>query len=119
MFRRFGSRVTVIGQREQILTPQDPDMAIAVQTLLERDGIDFLLKSKVLWIDRAGKETILQAQASDHEVSLQGSHLLVAVGRAPTTDTITLFNHSKQKKRGAGTDSVRAQPDSRTDSSAR
>ena len=90
MFRRFGSRVTVIGQRGQILSPQDPDIAIAVQALLERDGIEFLLKSKVLWIDRAGSETILQIQVGDREVSLQGSHLLVAVGRASTTDTLNL-----------------------------
>ncbi|MBI4780800.1 MAG: mercuric reductase [Oscillatoriophycideae cyanobacterium NC_groundwater_1537_Pr4_S-0.65um_50_18] len=90
MFRRFGSRVTVIGQREQILSSQDPDIAIAIQALLERDGIEFLLKSKVLWIDRAGNETILQIQVGDREISLQGSHLLVAVGRAPTTDTLNL-----------------------------
>lgn len=38
MFRRFGSRVTVIGQSEQILSSQDLDMA-AVQTLLERDAL--------------------------------------------------------------------------------
>ena len=48
MFRRFGSRVTVIGQRDQILSSQDPDIAIAVQTLLEKDGIDFCLNAKVL-----------------------------------------------------------------------
>lgn len=90
MFRRFGSRVTVIGQSEQILSQQDSDIAIAIQTLLERDGIEFLLKSKVLWIDRAGNETILQIQVADREVSLQGSHLLVAVGRSPTTDSLNL-----------------------------
>ena len=90
MFRRFGSRVTVIGQREQILSSQDPDIAITVQSFLERDGIEFLLKSKVLWIDRAGNETSLQIRVGDREVSLQGSHLLVAVGRAPTTDTLNL-----------------------------
>ena len=90
MFRRFGSRVTVIGQREQILSPQDPDIAIAVQTLLERDSINFLLKSKVLKVDRAGNETILQVQVGDREMSFHGSHLLVAVGRAPTTDALNL-----------------------------
>ncbi len=90
MFRRFGGRVTVIGQREQILSNQDPDIAIAVQTLLERDGIDFLLKAKVLRVDRIGNETILQIQVADREISLQGTHLLVAVGRASTTDTLSL-----------------------------
>lgn len=90
MFRRFGCRVTVIGQSEQILSQQDPDMAIAVQTLLERDGIEFLLKAKVLRVDRADNATKLQLQIADQEIALQGSHLLVAVGRAPTTDCLNL-----------------------------
>ncbi|MEH2321677.1 mercuric reductase [Nostoc sp.] len=90
MFRRFGCRVTVIGQSEQILSQQDPDMAIAVQRLLERDGIEFLLKTKVLRVDGAGNETILQIQVADRQISLQGSHLLVAVGRAPNTDSLNL-----------------------------
>ncbi|MBD1868023.1 mercuric reductase [Cyanobacteria bacterium FACHB-471] len=90
MFRRFGSRVTVIGQSGQILSQHDPDIAIAVQTLLERDGIDFLLKAKVLKVDRTGNATQLQIQVGDRQVSLEGSHLLIAVGRAPTTDSLNL-----------------------------
>ncbi|MEH2370970.1 mercuric reductase [Nostoc sp.] len=90
MFRRFGSGVTVIGQSEQILSQQDPDIAIAVQTLLEKDGIEFLLKAKVLRIDRTGNETILQIQVGDRSFSLQGSHLLVAVGRAPNIESLNL-----------------------------
>ena len=90
MFRRFGSHVTVIGQSAQVLSQQDPDIASAVQTLLERDGIDFLLKAKVLKVNRAGNATRLQLQVADREMSLEGSHLLVAVGRAPTTDTLNL-----------------------------
>ena len=90
MFRRFGSRVTVIGQSEQILSQQDPDIAIAVQRLLEQDGIEFLLKAKVLRVDRTGNETILKIQVADRPLSLQGSHLLVAVGRAPNTESLNL-----------------------------
>lgn len=65
-------------------------MALAVQTLLEHEGIEFLLAAKVLKVDRAGNETILQIQVGDRQISLQGSHLLVAVGRASTTDTLNL-----------------------------
>jgi pyruvate/2-oxoglutarate dehydrogenase complex dihydrolipoamide dehydrogenase (E3) component len=90
MFRRFGSRVTVIGQSEQILSQQDPDIASAVQTLLERDGIEFLLKAKVLRVDRAGNEAMLQIQVAERQISLQGSQLLVAVGRAPNIDALNL-----------------------------
>ncbi|MGQ4646232.1 FAD-dependent oxidoreductase [Lyngbya aestuarii] len=90
MFRRFGSCVTVIGQSEQILSQQDPDIAIAVQTLLEREGIEFLLKAKVLSVDRVGNATKLQIQIADRAIELQCSHLLVAVGRVPTTDSLNL-----------------------------
>jgi pyruvate/2-oxoglutarate dehydrogenase complex dihydrolipoamide dehydrogenase (E3) component len=90
MFRRFGCRVTVIGHSEQILSHQDTDIALAVQTLLERDGIDFLLKTKVLRVERSVHGTVLQLQVAERETSLQGTQLLVAVGRAPTTDTLNL-----------------------------
>jgi pyruvate/2-oxoglutarate dehydrogenase complex dihydrolipoamide dehydrogenase (E3) component len=90
MFQRFGARITVIGQSEQILSSQDPDIALAVQTLLERNGVEFLLNSKVLNVVRGDNATSLQIQAGDREISLHGSHLLVAVGRAPTTDTLNL-----------------------------
>lgn len=90
MFRRFGCGVTVIGQSEQILSQQDPDIAIAVQKLLERDGIEFLLKAKVLRVARTDNQTILQIQVGDREITLQGSHLLVAVGRAPNTESLNL-----------------------------
>lgn len=90
MFRRFGSRVTVIGQSEQILSQQDPDIAIAVQTLLEQEGIKFLLKATVLSVKRVGNRTKLQIRSADQAIELQGSHLLVAVGRASTTDSLNL-----------------------------
>jgi probable pyridine nucleotide-disulfide oxidoreductase len=90
MFRRFGCHVTVIGQSDRILSSQDPDLAIAVQSLLEREGIEFLLAAKVLRVVRVGNETILQIQVGDRQMSLQGSDLLVAVGRASTTDTLNL-----------------------------
>ena len=90
MFRRFGCRVTVIGQSDRILSSQDPDLAISVQTLLEHEGIKFSLAAKVLKVERAGNETSLQIQVGDRQMSLQGSHLLVAVGRASTTDTLNL-----------------------------
>ncbi|UBF30390.1 mercuric reductase (plasmid) [Kovacikia minuta CCNUW1] len=90
MFRRFGSRVTVIGQSEHILSQQDPDMAIAVQTLLEREGIEFLLKTKVLGVEHVGNTTKLWMQIADQTIELQGTHVLLAVGRAPTTDVLNL-----------------------------
>jgi pyruvate/2-oxoglutarate dehydrogenase complex dihydrolipoamide dehydrogenase (E3) component len=57
---------------------------------LELEGIEFLLTARVLRVDRSGQDIVLQIQVGDHEVSLQSSQLLVAVGRAPTTDSLNL-----------------------------
>ncbi|WP_013323362.1 mercuric reductase [Gloeothece verrucosa] len=90
MFRRFGCRVTVIGQSEQILSHQDPDIAIAVQTLLEREGIEFLLKTKLTRVERSVNGIVLDLQVAQDPRRLSGSHLLVAVGRVPTTESLNL-----------------------------
>jgi pyruvate/2-oxoglutarate dehydrogenase complex dihydrolipoamide dehydrogenase (E3) component len=90
MFRRFGSRVTVIGKSGQILSQQDPDIAIAIQALLQRDGIEFMLNAEVLRVDCSGNATELQILVGDRKMNLQGSHLLVAVGRVPTTNALNL-----------------------------
>jgi pyruvate/2-oxoglutarate dehydrogenase complex dihydrolipoamide dehydrogenase (E3) component len=90
MFRRFGSRVTVIGQSEQILSQQDSDIANTVQTLLEREGIEFLLNATVLSTDRTNHAVELHIQIGDQKRTLSGSQLLIAVGRAPTTDLLNL-----------------------------
>ncbi|MEH2387395.1 MAG: FAD-dependent oxidoreductase [Nostoc sp.] len=77
-------------RRANPISNQDSDIAIAVQTLLEREGIEFLLKANVLRVDRVDNATVLQLQVADRSLSLQGSHLLVAIGRAPTTDSLNL-----------------------------
>jgi probable pyridine nucleotide-disulfide oxidoreductase len=62
MFRRFGSDVTVIGQSDRILSSQDLEMASAVQTLLEHEGIEFLLAAKVLRVVRGASFKKLKTQ---------------------------------------------------------
>ena len=46
MFRRFGSRVTIIQRGAQLLGREDPDIADAVLDVLREDGIDVLLETE-------------------------------------------------------------------------
>src|SRR5947209_3787489 len=48
MFRRFGSRVTVVQHGPQLLAREDPDVAAEVRKVLEDDGIDILLETKAV-----------------------------------------------------------------------
>lgn len=91
MFRRFGSRVTIIQRGAHLLAREDDDVADAVADILREDGIEILLQtapSRVL--KQSDGQIQLTIQAPDGEHTLIGSHLLIAAGRTPDTDALDL-----------------------------
>ncbi|MGH9678543.1 MAG: FAD-dependent oxidoreductase, partial [Candidatus Acidiferrales bacterium] len=48
MFRRFGSRVTVIHNSGQIVPREDPEVATELQQILESEGVEFLLNAQAI-----------------------------------------------------------------------
>lgn len=90
LFRRFGSRVTVIHRGGHLLSREDPDVADAVATILREDGIDVLLEANPVRAEQVDGRIQLTVNASAGEQTIIGSHLLVAVGRAPNTDRLNL-----------------------------
>ncbi len=94
MFRRFGSKVTIVQRGKQLLSREDADVAGEVAKILREDGIEVLLEVKARRVG-PGKngsiEVVVSAAAlSDGERTLTGSHLLAAAGRAPNTDKLNL-----------------------------
>jgi pyruvate/2-oxoglutarate dehydrogenase complex dihydrolipoamide dehydrogenase (E3) component len=90
-YRRFGSRVTVIETGPQLMTREDPDVADAIQQILSEDGVQFLLAAETLAVNgRSADEVSLTVRTASAEQKLEGSDILVAVGRAPNTDGIGL-----------------------------
>jgi pyruvate/2-oxoglutarate dehydrogenase complex dihydrolipoamide dehydrogenase (E3) component len=94
MFRRFGSQVTIIEQSGRVLSREDEDISAAVEQILKEDGLHILMNStvkKIEAVDSAGKRKIcLQVIGPEGENSLDCSHLLVAIGRAPNTEALNL-----------------------------
>jgi pyruvate/2-oxoglutarate dehydrogenase complex dihydrolipoamide dehydrogenase (E3) component len=89
MFRRFGSQVTIVHRRDQLLTREDADVAGAVADILREDGIEVLLETQPVRVARAKDGQIqLAVRTADGERTLTGSHLLAAVGRVPNTDRL-------------------------------
>ena len=86
MFRRFGSRVTVVQSRETLLAREDPDVAEEVAKILREDGIDVLLSSTARRVAWSNGGVLLTVRTPDGEEALRGSHLLVATGRAPNSE---------------------------------
>lgn len=99
MFRRFGSRVTVIQREKQLLTAEDADVAEEIEKLLREDGIEILLGAKAESVAASGKDLLLTVRtvpgkgASGTDATaktLKGTHLLVATGRRPNTHELDL-----------------------------
>jgi pyruvate/2-oxoglutarate dehydrogenase complex dihydrolipoamide dehydrogenase (E3) component len=90
MFRRFGSRVTIIQDAKQLLTREDPDVAEEIASILKEDGIDILLESAAEEVAASGKEIRLTVKGNGGRKILNGSHLLVATGRKPNTEKLNL-----------------------------
>jgi pyruvate/2-oxoglutarate dehydrogenase complex dihydrolipoamide dehydrogenase (E3) component len=91
LFRRFGSRVTIVQLRGQLLAGEDPDVAEEVATIFQQDGIEVLLNAKVIRVRQADGSIRLEVQQQDATtLTLAGSHLLVATGRVPNSDTLNL-----------------------------
>jgi pyruvate/2-oxoglutarate dehydrogenase complex dihydrolipoamide dehydrogenase (E3) component len=90
MFRRFGSRVTVIHREEQILPREDADVAKALQEALESEGIRFVLAATTTRASKQDGVVSLSVESERATESLRGSHLLIATGRVPNTDDLGL-----------------------------
>jgi pyruvate/2-oxoglutarate dehydrogenase complex dihydrolipoamide dehydrogenase (E3) component len=90
IFRRFGSRVTVMEAAERLIAREDVEVSREVQTILEGEGIEFITGVAAARVtpDAPGMRVSLQARGVAHHV--QGSHLLVATGRRPNTDDLGL-----------------------------
>jgi pyruvate/2-oxoglutarate dehydrogenase complex dihydrolipoamide dehydrogenase (E3) component len=86
MFRRFGSKVTIVQSAGQILPKEDEDVATELQKCLEAEGVEFLLNSRATKVEKAGREIRLSVGGQ----VVTGSHLLVAVGRSPQTKDLDL-----------------------------
>jgi len=90
LFRRFGSAVTIIQSRGQLLTGEDPDVAEEVGKILHQDGVEVLLNAKATRVGQTDGKIRLEVVQQDHSTTLSGSHLLVATGRVPNSDTLNL-----------------------------
>ncbi len=87
LFRRFGSRVTVVHRGAQLLPREDADIATAIASVLRDDGIDVRTNANTTHVSRtADARVVLLVHSNDGDVEVSGSHLLVATGRRPNTD---------------------------------
>src|SRR5262249_24832159 len=89
-FARFGSEVTLLGKHPQILPREEPDAAALVEKALRRDGVKVFLGCNGLRVDRQIMEKIVRLECGVESSELRVDDILVAVGRTPNVDGMTL-----------------------------
>jgi pyruvate/2-oxoglutarate dehydrogenase complex dihydrolipoamide dehydrogenase (E3) component len=90
MFRRFGSEVTIVQRSGRLMGREDADVAEAVADIMRDDGMEVLLNTQAVRATQDDGQILLTVNAPEGERTLEGSHLLVAAGRPPNTDTLDL-----------------------------
>jgi pyruvate/2-oxoglutarate dehydrogenase complex dihydrolipoamide dehydrogenase (E3) component len=94
MYRRFGSRVTVIELAPRIVPREDPDISDGIRAALEADGVEFRTSATCLAVRAEGsgeaQRIVAGVDCTAGSPEVVGTHLLVATGRRPNTDDLDL-----------------------------
>jgi dihydrolipoamide dehydrogenase len=87
MFSSFGSDVTLIVSRQQVLPAKDPEVAAALEDEFLRRGVKLLKGARATGIERPGDGVVV---ACDDGRRATGSHALLAIGSIPNSEGVGL-----------------------------
>jgi pyruvate/2-oxoglutarate dehydrogenase complex dihydrolipoamide dehydrogenase (E3) component len=90
LYRRFGSDVTVIEPAPRLVSREDEDVSRAIADILEAEDIDIRVNSKAVGVKKQGAGIAVTIETAGTRSQIDGSHLLLAVGRTPNTDDLGL-----------------------------
>lgn len=92
MFKRFGSKVTLIGRGDTIIKREDRDISNRVQKILEEDGIEFLLNTETTGVESSEHKVIIHYEKDNKKGKIECTHFMLATGRVPATKELNLEN---------------------------
>ncbi len=90
MFRRFGSEVTIIEADPRLISREDEDVSTAIRGILENEGVEVRVNAECKRVAKSEGGVTVSAELDGQPSEVQGSHLLIAVGRRPNTDDLGL-----------------------------
>ena len=87
MFASFGSKVTLVVSRQQVLPSKDPEVAAVLEDDFLRRGVKLLKGARAESIEREGDEVVVKC---DDGRVVRSSHAVLAIGSVPNTDELAL-----------------------------
>jgi pyruvate/2-oxoglutarate dehydrogenase complex dihydrolipoamide dehydrogenase (E3) component len=89
LFRRFGSSVTIVERGARVAAREDPEISGEIARFLLAEGVAVRTSATVERVAPTDRGVRVHVAGAD---PIDGSHLLVAVGRTPNTDLLDLHN---------------------------
>ena len=90
MFRRFGSEVTIVEMGSRLVQREDVDVSSAIHEVLTTEGINLRLNATCLRVSGRAGVVVAHVDCQDGAPAVEGTHLLLAVGRQPNTHDLGL-----------------------------
>ena len=92
LYRRFGSKVTVVEMGDRLIARDDTDVSHTLKEILEGEGVNFRMKAECLAVRSTDEGIAVQVSCKEGPEEEIGSHLLLAIGRVPNTHDLGLAN---------------------------
>jgi pyruvate/2-oxoglutarate dehydrogenase complex dihydrolipoamide dehydrogenase (E3) component len=92
MFKRFGSNVTIIERGDRLISKEDENVSETIAKIFHEEDIKLVFNAEEINITQ--DDAVISVKINDDATEIKGSHLLLAVGRTPNTDTLQLENTS-------------------------
>jgi pyruvate/2-oxoglutarate dehydrogenase complex dihydrolipoamide dehydrogenase (E3) component len=90
LFRRLGSQVTLVERSPRLLPHDDEDVATAVTKALVEEGITVRLGAECVGLGQDDGQPLVHVSCAGDSAPIRGSHLLLALGRQPNTNDLSL-----------------------------
>ena len=100
MFKRFGSKVTILERSENFFSKEDDDVADEIKKFLEKEAITIHKKASVQKFSSNKKQITATVKIGNDEKKIACSHVLIAAGRTPNTDALHLENTNIKTEKG-------------------
>ena len=90
MYRRFGSKVTILQRNSRLVPREDEDISDAIKGIVEAEGITVRLNATCINFEKRADQIVAGVDCVHDPTPTTGTHVLLAVGRRPNTDDLGL-----------------------------
>ncbi|GIX65568.1 pyruvate dehydrogenase complex subunit PDH-E3II [Babesia caballi] len=100
VWSRVGAKVTIVEYADQLCHTMDRDVSVAIKKIVEKQGIEVCLSTKVLGGEAKEDVAVVTAERNGEKVEFKGDVVLLAMGRRPFTRDLGLENLGIKTERG-------------------